>query len=81
MSAQGQQLRATTVTPPTSVVVEDEPSFTELVYAHYAWWRKRHNGKAADAEPPTATSCIASSNTTDAWSTRSGARTWKAGSP
>ena len=50
MSAQGQQLRATTVTPRTSAVVADEPSFTELVYAHYAWWRKRHNGKAADAD-------------------------------
>jgi hypothetical protein len=26
------------------------PSFTELVYAHYAWWRQRHNGGAAEAD-------------------------------
>jgi hypothetical protein len=27
-----------------------EPSFTDLVYAHYTWWAQRHNGGVANAE-------------------------------
>jgi hypothetical protein len=50
MSAHSEQLSSTQATTRKIVAVGDEPSFTELVYAHYTWWRKRHNGKAADAD-------------------------------
>jgi hypothetical protein len=49
MSATSDQITSTQVTTSNTSVVE-EPSFTELVYAHYAWWRKRHNGRAAEAD-------------------------------
>ena len=50
MSTQTHQLSAAPDRTANPADVSDEPSFTELVYAHYAWWRKRHNGKAADAD-------------------------------
>jgi hypothetical protein len=49
VSADSEQLTEVTASTKASVVAEQEPSFSELVYAHYAWWSKRHNGRAADA--------------------------------
>jgi len=50
MSAQSQHLSAAAERESKTMLLGDEPSFTELVYAHYSWWRKRHNGRAADAD-------------------------------
>jgi len=50
-----QPLAAPTATPTTTrphrtaVAHSHEPSFTELVYAHFAWWRELRNGAPGDA--------------------------------
>ena len=43
------------MTEPTVVAngYEHDPSFTELVYAHYDWWRATHD-KAGDGQQETA---------------------------
>jgi hypothetical protein len=49
MTTQSHQLTTAAATRST-VAIGDEPSFAELVYAHYDWWQNRHNGKAAAAD-------------------------------
>ena len=51
-----QPLAAPTATPTTTrphrtavAAQSHEPSFTELVYAHFAWWRELRNGGPGDA--------------------------------